>query len=65
MGGLLNALYALENMKLMSNRFFMYAGYVFCVQEQPSRVTMVDLVKLSLDVAMGCQYLEENHFIHR
>ncbi|KAK2191827.1 hypothetical protein NP493_44g04010 [Ridgeia piscesae] len=32
---------------------------------QPSRVTMVDLVELSLDIAQGCLYLEENHFIHR
>jgi len=28
-------------------------------------VTVLDLVKLSLDVANGCRYLEENHFIHR
>ena len=35
------------------------------LQRQPSRVTMVDLVELSLDIAQGCLYLEENHFIHR
>ncbi len=26
---------------------------------------MRDLLRMSLDVANGCQYLEENHFIHR
>ncbi|XP_014673743.1 PREDICTED: ALK tyrosine kinase receptor-like [Priapulus caudatus] len=33
--------------------------------DQPSPLSMLDLVKLSLDVAYGCQYLEDNHFIHR
>ena len=26
---------------------------------------MKDLLKCALDVAKGCRYLEENHFIHR
>ena len=26
---------------------------------------MRDLLKCALDVAKGCRYLEENHFIHR
>lgn len=26
---------------------------------------MIDLVEMALDVAKGCNYLEENHFIHR
>ena len=35
------------------------------LQGHPTRLTMLDLVHLSLHVAQGCQYLEENHFIHR
>ena len=34
-------------------------------QERPSTLTMKDLLKCALDVAKGCRYLEENHFIHR
>ncbi|KAH9489542.1 hypothetical protein Btru_037420 [Bulinus truncatus] len=33
--------------------------------EQPSQLTVLDLLRLSLDVARGCQHLEEKHFIHR
>ena len=36
-----------------------------CVQDRASHLTMVDLVRMSLDIARGCQYLEENRFIHR
>ncbi|CAL1262651.1 unnamed protein product [Larinioides sclopetarius] len=32
---------------------------------KPSPLTLTDLLKLAIDVAKGCQYLEENHFIHR
>lgn len=32
---------------------------------KPSPLNMSDLLHLALDVAKGCQYLEENHFIHR
>ncbi|XP_022243768.1 leukocyte tyrosine kinase receptor-like [Limulus polyphemus] len=28
-------------------------------------VNMLDLLALAMDVAKGCQYLEQNHFIHR
>nr|KAI8741252.1 leukocyte tyrosine kinase receptor-like [Biomphalaria glabrata] len=28
-------------------------------------MTVLDLLRLSLDIARGCQYLEEKHFIHR
>lgn len=39
----------------------------FCnvFQEHPSSLTMVDLLNISRDIARGCQYLEENQFIHR
>lgn len=30
-----------------------------------SPLTMCDLLMLAMDIAKGCQYLEENHFIHR
>ncbi|KAK6997777.1 leukocyte tyrosine kinase receptor, partial [Biomphalaria glabrata] len=33
--------------------------------EQPSQLTVLDLLRLSLDIARGCQHLEEKHFIHR
>ncbi|XP_077138227.1 ALK tyrosine kinase receptor [Ranitomeya variabilis] len=32
---------------------------------QPSSLTMTDLLNVAHDIANGCQYLEENHFIHR
>ncbi|XP_020864930.2 LOW QUALITY PROTEIN: leukocyte tyrosine kinase receptor [Phascolarctos cinereus] len=32
---------------------------------QPSPLAMQDLLHLARDVAQGCHYLEENHFIHR
>lgn len=31
----------------------------------PSTLTMTDLLMLAIDVAKGCQYLEDKHFIHR
>ncbi|GFN82349.1 hypothetical protein PoB_000885500 [Plakobranchus ocellatus] len=34
-------------------------------QDQPSSLTVLDLLRLSLDVARGCQHLEEKRFIHR
>ncbi|XP_052009504.1 ALK tyrosine kinase receptor-like [Xyrauchen texanus] len=33
--------------------------------EHPSSLTMVDLLNIARDIANGCQYLEENQFIHR
>ncbi|XP_069055242.1 ALK tyrosine kinase receptor isoform X2 [Lepisosteus oculatus] len=33
--------------------------------DQPSSLSMVDLLNVARDIARGCQYLEENHFIHR
>lgn len=33
--------------------------------DQPSSLTMVDLLNVARDIAKGCQYLEENQFIHR
>lgn len=34
-------------------------------QEHPSSLSMVDLLNVARDIAKGCQYLEENQFIHR
>uniref|UniRef100_A0A803TBU8 Tyrosine-protein kinase receptor n=1 Tax=Anolis carolinensis TaxID=28377 RepID=A0A803TBU8_ANOCA len=31
----------------------------------PSSLVMLDLLHVARDIACGCQYLEENHFIHR
>nr|XP_020648754.1 ALK tyrosine kinase receptor [Pogona vitticeps] len=31
----------------------------------PSSLGMLDLLHVARDIACGCQYLEENHFIHR
>ncbi|KAL2099458.1 hypothetical protein ACEWY4_005938 [Coilia grayii] len=33
--------------------------------DQSSNLTMVDLLNVARDIARGCQYLEENQFIHR
>ncbi|KAI1895174.1 hypothetical protein AGOR_G00103580 [Albula goreensis] len=33
--------------------------------DQPSSLSMVDLLNVARDIARGCQYLEENQFIHR
>ncbi|XP_076015509.1 ALK tyrosine kinase receptor [Genypterus blacodes] len=33
--------------------------------DHPSSLTMVDLLNVARDIARGCQYLEENQFIHR
>ncbi|XP_029454514.1 leukocyte tyrosine kinase receptor [Rhinatrema bivittatum] len=33
--------------------------------KQPSVLTMQDLLNMARDIACGCKYLEENHFIHR
>ena len=35
------------------------------IKENCSSLIIGDLLKLALDVASGCFYLEENHFIHR
>ncbi|XP_075049128.1 leukocyte tyrosine kinase receptor isoform X2 [Mixophyes fleayi] len=34
-------------------------------ENQPSTLTMSDLLNMARDIACGCKYLEENHFIHR
>nr|XP_033809084.1 leukocyte tyrosine kinase receptor isoform X2 [Geotrypetes seraphini] len=34
-------------------------------REQPSTLIMQDLLNMARDIACGCKYLEENHFIHR
>ncbi|CAO2579296.1 Leukocyte tyrosine kinase receptor [Lemmus lemmus] len=33
--------------------------------DQPSPLAMQDLLQLAQDIAQGCHYLEENHFVHR
>ncbi|GAB0094112.1 Tyrosine-protein kinase receptor [Sergentomyia squamirostris] len=33
--------------------------------ETPSTLTLLDLVSMCVDVASGCRYLEEMHFVHR
>ncbi|XP_056152315.1 ALK tyrosine kinase receptor [Lampris incognitus] len=33
--------------------------------DHPSSLSMVDLLNVARDIARGCQYLEENQFIHR
>ena len=38
---------------------------VSMLQDHASPLTTVDLVRMSLDIARGCEYLEENRFIHR
>ena len=38
---------------------------VCCVQGQTSSLSMLELLHMARDIAYGCRYLEENHFIHR
>jgi len=35
------------------------------MQERPSPLTVKDLLLCAVDVAKGCRYLEQSHFIHR
>ncbi|TKS86610.1 ALK tyrosine kinase receptor [Collichthys lucidus] len=35
------------------------------VKGQTTSLTMRDLLRMARDIAFGCRYLEENHFIHR
>ena len=37
----------------------------FSTQDRPSPLTMEELLLCANDIAQGCLYLEENHFIHR
>ncbi|XP_071080803.1 ALK tyrosine kinase receptor-like [Haliotis cracherodii] len=32
---------------------------------EPSNLTVMDLLRLAVDISQGCQHLEEKHFIHR
>lgn len=34
-------------------------------QSMPSSLTMGDLISICIDVAKGCKYLEDMHFVHR
>ncbi|KAJ0062662.1 hypothetical protein NL108_004273, partial [Boleophthalmus pectinirostris] len=36
-----------------------------CIQGHTSSLTMRELLRMARDIACGCRYLEENHFIHR
>lgn len=38
---------------------------IFIIQHTDSGLTLVDLLTMSVDVAHGCRYLEEMHFVHR
>lgn len=40
---------------------------LFCClfQHTDSGLTLIDLLTMSVDVARGCRYLEEMHFVHR
>ena len=36
-----------------------------CLSQGPSLLTLTEQVHVALDVAKGCRYLEQQHFIHR
>jgi len=50
---------------------FHQKSYLFVIlmtyytQGVTSNLIMYDLLRMALDIAKGCQYLEDNHFIHR
>lgn len=50
---------------LLSPKNFSSPGHFCLPQNQPSSLAMLDLLHVARDIACGCQYLEENHFIHR
>lgn len=53
--------------KLVSNHYFV-TTYLIIIQdsnEETSNLKMIDLINMALDVAYGCEYLEESKFIHR
>ena len=35
------------------------------LQDRPSTLVMKDLLMCAMDICKGCEYLEDNHFIHR
>ena len=37
----------------------------YCLPQGPSLLTLTEQVHIALDVAKGCRYLEQQHFIHR
>lgn len=51
--------------QMFLNKYLMLILFLVNLQEKPSILTVPDLVKISIDIAKGCQYLEERHFIHR
>lgn len=34
-------------------------------RDQPQLLKMLDLIEMAIDVARGCEYLEQNRFVHR
>lgn len=39
--------------------------FFFAIQGHTSVLTLYDLVSICVDIAAGCRYLEEMHFVHR
>ena len=57
--------YPLPGLYSSTPLFFPYHFLCVLFQNQPSTLTMQDLLNIARDIACGCKYLEENHFIHR
>ena len=41
------------------------SSWSHCLPQGPSLLTLTEQVHVALDVAKGCRYLEQQHFIHR
>lgn len=43
----------------------MFFKNLYYQQHNPSSLTLLDLISMCVDIASGCRYLEEMHFVHR
>jgi len=50
---------------LLSSSFFKNLNKYFVFQYTGNSLTLLDLLAMCVDVARGCRYLEEMHFVHR
>jgi len=50
---------------LPSSSFFKNLNKYFVFQYTGNSLTLLDLLAMCVDVARGCRYLEEMHFVHR
>lgn len=52
-------------MSILMYTFLIFLKNVHYQQNNPSSLTLLDLISMCVDIASGCRYLEEMHFVHR